>query len=258
MSALRKIQEDFSATVLGDADVVAPHLTAARGPVARRIAVYRNTVQASLTDVLAAAYPVVRRIVGEAFFAGLARRYIAAHPPAAPQLSDYGAAMADFIAAAEPLRPLAYLPDVARLEWARGEAYFAADAETLAAQTLAAVPPVDLPDVRWTLHPATRLVISDFPIHRIWQVNQPEVAEVPEVDMTVAEAVLVSRARHQVTARKLSAGDAAMLAAMAAGATLAEAVGDAGDAEPAFNLQEALHLHLQGGTFSGIILPRPD
>lgn len=255
MSALRKIQEDFRDTVLGHDDVVAPHLTAARGPVARRIAVYRNTVQTSLTDALVAAYPVVRRIVGGTFFAGLAWRYIAAHPPAAPQLSDYGAAMADFIAAVEPLRPLAYLPDVARLEWARGEAYFAADAETLAPQTLAAVLPVDLPDVRWTLHPATRLVTSDFPIHRIWQMNQPDVADVPEVDMTVAEAVLVGRAHNQLTTRKLSASDAAMLAAMAAGATLAEAVGDA---EPAFNLQEALQLHLQGGTFSGIVLQTPD
>lgn len=252
MSALRKIQEDFRDTVFGADDAIAPHVQTPRGPLSRRIAVYRNTVQASLTDVLAAAYPVVRRIVGERFFVALARRYIAQHPPRLPQLSEYGAWMADAIAAAEPLRELPYLPDVARMEWARGESHFAVDAAALDPAALAAIAPDALPGLRLQLHPATRVVTSDFPIHRIWQVNQPDVIDVPAVDMSIAEAVVITRPAMTVATRKISSGDAAMIEAFDDGATLADAIDAATRAEPAFDLQSALASHLEGGTFAAL------
>ncbi|MDX2224179.1 MAG: DNA-binding domain-containing protein [Rhodospirillaceae bacterium] len=249
---LPELQRAFRDTVLGGADRIVPFVAAHRGPLAGRIAVYRNTMQASLTDVLAAAYPVVRRIVGERFFATLARRYIAAHPPRVPQLSDYGADVADFIAAAEPLRALAYLPDVARLEWARGEAYFAADAAPLDPLALAQVPAERVAQARFVAHPAARLIRSGYPIHRIWTVNQPEVADVPAVDMTVAETALITRPARHVVTRRLGAGDAALTAALLAGASLADAAHAGEAAEPGFDLQVALEAHLTGGTFNGV------
>ena len=253
---LGKIQQDFRATVLGHDDVAAPHLMSARGPLARRIAVHRNTVQASLTDVLASAFPVVKRIVGDEFFVGFARRFIAESPPKVPQLSEYGRDLPAFIATAEPLKALPYLPDVARLEWARGESYFAADAEPLAVERLGAIAAEALPEAKLILHPATRLVASPYPIHRIWMVNQPDVAEVPQVDMTVAEAVLVLRSGFHVVTRKISTGDAALIAAIGAGATLSAAAEAALSADPIFELQVVLASHLTGGTFSGVIPPR--
>lgn len=255
MSALRKIQEDFRASVLGREDVIAPHVEVSRGPKARRIAVYRNTVQASLTDVLAVAFPVVKRIVGDSFFATLAHRFIAAHPPQMPQLSAYGAGLPAFIATAEPLKPLPYLVDVARLEWARGEAYFAADGEALAAEHLARVPPDSLPDLHLALHPATRVISSRYPIHRIWQVNQPEITDVPEIDLSVAEAAIVSRPAFQVSTRQLSLGDAAFVAAFGSGAALSVALDAALQLEPSFDVQTALVQHLIGGTFASLMLP---
>src|SRR5258706_11424995 len=128
MTHLRDLQIHFRKAVLGADDGALREFVRAPGPIADRIDVYRNTVQSSLTEVLASAFPVTQRIVGDRFFAGLARAFIAAHPPRRPHLSTYGDGFSAFIAASDIEQQLSYLPDVARLEWARGEAYFAADA----------------------------------------------------------------------------------------------------------------------------------
>src|SRR5437879_3167885 len=121
-AVLLELQQEIHAAVLGTDDgALGERVVAPRGTASARIDVYRNTVQASLTEVLAAAFPVAQRIVGSAFFAELARAFIAARPPRAPQLSAYGRAFPDFIVAPSHDHHLLYLPDVARLEWARGE-----------------------------------------------------------------------------------------------------------------------------------------
>lgn len=246
---LSSLQRDFKNAVLGPAEgALAAHVPPA---LAARIAVYRNTVRGSLADVVAAAFPVTQRIVGAPFFAALAGRYAVDQPPRQPQLSSYGAGFPDFIAR-DPRHGLAYLADVARLEWARGESYFAADAPALAPAAIAALAPEALEAAVLLLHPATRLVRSRFPILHIWKVNQPDVADVPAVDMAAAENVLVSRSAGRVNLRAVSAGDAAFIAAIQTGRTLGAAVAGGHDADAGFDLESALRDHLIGGTFSGM------
>lgn len=251
---LLELQRTFRATVTSRDDAVAPLVRAAHGPVSRRIAVYRNTVQKSLIDVLAVAFPVTQRIVGERFFAAMARDFVVQHPPRAPQLSLYGDGFAAFIAAHQRTQGLPYLADVARLEWARGEAYFAADAPALDPAALAAIAPDQLVKVKLNPHPATRLMTSTHPIHRIWAVNQPDVADVPAIDMNVAESVLISRPLYEVHLRKITQANGAFVAACAQGQMLGEAVAQAFVAEPAFDFQAALQDHLINGTFTALTL----
>ncbi|MDX2141723.1 MAG: DNA-binding domain-containing protein [Rhodospirillaceae bacterium] len=252
---LLELQQTFRATVLSEDDVIARHVRATRGPISRRIGVYRNNVQASLIEVLAAAYPVAQRIVGKRFFHALAREFVVRHVPHVPQLSLYGASFADFVASHDKTQALPYLPDVARLEWARGEAYFAADAPPLDPATLSTIEPACIGDVKLRVHPATRLISSSFPIHRIWTVNQPDVTEVPAVDMTVSESVLISRPRYHVGVRLISLADAAFLRACMAGQTMAQSADAAMEMESTFDLQGALQQHFLGGSFTALELP---
>jgi hypothetical protein len=240
-SALADMQRRFRGAVLGGDDAPLAPFIQADGSAAR-LAVHRTTVQSGLIDVLAAAFPVTRRVIGSRTFAGLARRFIAASPPRAAYLSAYGDGFADFVAR-EDLLP--YLADVARLEWARAEAYFAADAPPLDPARLTALTPEALERAVLTLHPATRLVDSRFPIHRIWQVNQPEAADVPPVDMSTAQSVLVTRRGFDLVTRLLSPADAAFMSAVSRGAPLAEAA----EAQSGFDLQQALQDHFMSGTF---------
>ena len=234
------------AVLSGDDRALAPLVAAPA-----RIAIYRNTVQGSLVEVLAAAYPVTQRIVGPGFFAGLAHTFAVAHPPRLPQLSTYGADFPGFVDRSLARHGLPYLADVARLEWARGESYFAADAPALSPAALAATAPGALDGLKLTLHPATRLIRSAFPIHRIWRVNQPEVTEVPAVDMTAAEDVLLTRAEDRVSLRVIAPGDAAFIAAVVSGAGLGDAAARASAENHAFDLESALRDHLIGGSFAG-------
>ena len=253
MTSLRDLQKQFRSAVLGRDNGGLANRVQAPGPVGDRLGVYRNTVQGSLADALVATFPVVRRIVGEEFFAGFARRFVAAHPPQRPQLSTYGAGFPDFIAAADVNQQLPYLADVARLEWARNESYFAADAPLIDTQRLA-IDAEDLETMTLRLHPAARCVVSRFPIFRIWEVNQPTITNVPTVDMSIPQAVLISRPKHHVIVREIALADAAFVIALSEGETFGDAADTAFLNDPTFDLQGALAQHFVHGTFAGVSL----
>jgi hypothetical protein len=131
--------------------------------------VYRNNYRGALQDALLSAYPVLEKLVGEAYFKQLARGYIAQHPPTEANLFAYGAHLADWLDT-----PLVYLPDVARLEWACHLAYYAPDAPYLAAQDLANISPAHFPQLCFVSHPACQLIRSPYPIASIWLAHQQE------------------------------------------------------------------------------------
>ena len=160
------LQGEFASALL-DPERDVPHgVVAPDGRVDRkRFNVYRNNVVVSLASALEAAYPAVREIVGHEFFRAMALVHARAHPPTDPRMILYGGAFPNFLETFEPAAHLAYLPDVARLERARREAYHAADANAGGQEKLAALPPEVLADTRLNLAPIGsdhRLVASDF------------------------------------------------------------------------------------------------
>lgn len=223
-----------------------------RGNIDRRLNVHRNNILASLSDVLAATYPVVRRVVGPRFFGNLARIFAETTPPRLPQLSAYGGELASFLSTFEQVQQLPYLPDVARLEWARTEAYFAADSAPLDPNKLAAVDPGDTINLCFVLHPATRLVTSQQAIYRIWKVNHPSVNNVPKIDLDVKESVLVTRPHYEVNTHRINGGDYAFVSALSNRLSLGQAADIAMAADESFDLQSTLEAHLKNGTFKEI------
>lgn len=250
---LHDLQKGLAEVALNNA--LAPMLDAieaAHGSKERRLGVYRTNTLNSLSDVLASAYPVVERIVGLRFFRAVAEAFIAAHPPQQPVLYRYGGDMADFLQGFEPAQKLLYLPDVARLEWARIEAYFAADSAPLDPQKLAEVPPERLGDVAFTLHPSAGLLGAAFPVFEIWSVNQPDHERVPEIDFSVHENGLIFRRDQIVTQRVLGPGALAWLESLKHGHALGEATEQASALDAHFDLQNTLRQHLADGIFTDI------
>src|SRR6266436_557889 len=103
--------ETSFAQALLDADRPIPYGITAHNAVvsARRFAVYRNNVVAGLVKALKSRFVVVDKIVGEEFFAAMARVFVKEQPPRSPVLAIYGDEFATFIAAFDPARELAYL-----------------------------------------------------------------------------------------------------------------------------------------------------
>src|SRR6266850_2007205 len=115
---------------------------------ARRFAVYRNNVVAGLVKALKSRFAVVEKIVGEEFFAAMARVFVMEQPPRSPLLATYGDNFPAFIAGFEPARELPYLVDVARLEAARTRSYHAADATPVDPGQLATLDTCDVGSIR--------------------------------------------------------------------------------------------------------------
>lgn len=192
-------------------------------PAGRRFDVYRNNVTVSLTDALAVGFPVIQKLVGEAFFRAMAVEFLRAHPPATPVLVRWGEDFPGFLESFKPVAHLPYLVDVARLEYALREAYHAADATPVAPDALGTP---DLASARLRLAPATRLVASRFPIHAIWRFNTDPAA--PPVSGG-AQSVLVTRPDWDPWPRLIAPDAARFIAALLAGENLGEAAEAAGE-----------------------------
>jgi hypothetical protein len=196
----------------------------------RRFAVYRNNMVHSLTEALMRRFPVVERLVGPEFFRALAPLYLAADPPPSAVLIRWGAGFPEFLAGFPPLAGLPYLPDVARLEWLRGIAYHAADAQPLSAEALAAE--TDPARLRPGLHPSVSLLRSRHPVVSVWLANQPGTEPAP-LDLDAPETALILRdPSDRVPVIALSAGDAAFVEALLSGQSLLGATAAANSAAP--------------------------
>lgn len=229
-------QASFAAALLDAGKPVPEGVTSYTGnQPARRFAVYRNNVVASLVEALGVRFPAINRIVGEEFFNAMARVFVAAHPPRSPLLMTYGDDFPDFIAGFEPAGELPYLADVARLEAARTRAYHAEDAEPVDPNLLRSIDPEALGGIRFVPHPSAEVVRSRHPIVIIWAMNAGE-AKLGPIENWRPEDALVARPRLDVEVRSLPAGGAAFLAALIAGNTLADAVEAAAVEDAEFDL----------------------
>ncbi len=240
-------QNAFAAALLDPEKPVPPGLVRPDGQAAgRRFDIYRNNVVVALIEALGEAFPVVRALVGEEFFEAMAGVYVRAHPPSSARMMFYGKGFAAFLETFGPVAGLAYLPDVARLEYARRLAYHAADEPAADPSVLAGLDPAALMEVRLSLQAACRIVRSAHPVHAIWRFNATEDKSPVQPG---AEDVLVSRPADAVLVQLLPPGGAAFLLALEAGEPLGPAAERAAAEAPEFDLGASL-----AGMFAGPIV----
>ena len=246
------IQGHFVDGLVDAGRTVPADLTAWSGPSpARRFAVYRNNVRIARIGALASRFPATERIVGTAFFTGMAEAFVALYPPRSPVLIDYGDDLAEFVEGFEPAASLPYLADVIRLEAARGKAYHGADAAPLDPAALAAVPAERLAGLTCSLHPAASVIRSNHPIVTIWAMNAGE-AEIEPIGDWRGEDALVARPHLTVLVRHLPSGGGPFLSALARGSTLGDAAATAFEAASDFDLTANLTGMLQAGFVTAI------
>jgi len=238
MPDLLDFQADFGAALRDRArtPALAHRLAGEPDVVDTRMAIYRANMVAAADKALSAAYPVIRQVVGAEFFHGLAREYQRATPSTSGDLTAFGATFDAFLAAFEHTRPMPYLPELARLEWAAHLAYGAADAPAWDVAALAAIPPDRQDAIRFQWCPGLAVVRSAFPIVRIWTIHQPGFDGVFEVDWGRAETALVARDGFAVTVVDCPPADAAFIEASLRGASLGDAAAAALEDHPHFDL----------------------
>jgi hypothetical protein len=242
----------FAAALL---DPNRPSPAAVAGPngkaATKRYDVYRNNVTVSLINALAAVFPATMRITGTDFFRAMARLHVRATPPTSPLLFEYGRDLPDFMERYEYARSMPWLADVARIELAWLDAYHAADAEPLAVEALAAIPPEQLADTVLTPHPAARILRSCHPAVTIFAMNRND-GPVGRIEAIEPEDALVTRPRLEVIVRRLPPGGAIFLTRLMAGEPLGTAAAAARADSPAFDLSANIAGMLAAGVFAAI------
>lgn len=201
------------------------------------LAVYRNNVRSSLSRALGQAFPVLKELVGEAFFKFLAHEYYQAHPPTSRRLLAYGDHLPMFLETFDPVAEYPYLPDVARLERLYLHAYHAKDAALIAPDTILAAAGEDVASLVFNFHPSVQFLASDYAVASIWQAHQRATRAPMETIEQAAEHILIARIHMDVRIRVLTRGDYTALLALSLGHTLEVAVGQAVEADELFDPQ---------------------
>lgn len=235
-------QADFAHALLNPDAPCPSGLTSWNGSdPATRFAVYRNNVMVSLIDALASSFPVAQTLVGEEFFRAMAADFARTHPPRSAVMTWYGQDFADFVAAFSPAASVPYLADVARLEWAQLQAYHAADATPLSAETLQATlqDPQQLTQLRWSLHPSVRVLSSAYAVLGIWAAHQGEQPPT-HIEPDGPQTVLVFRDGLDVQTVDVSAGCGRFIDGLQNGQTLLTAAQMTIDSHAKFDLPQAL------------------
>jgi hypothetical protein len=215
-------QAAFQAAILDPSAAVPDGVINPDGaPAKKRFDVYRNNVAVSLSDALEAAFPVVRKLVGDEFFRAMAGVYLRKHPPKSPLMMFYGDAMPQFLGRFGPAKSIAYLPDIARLELGLRHAYHAADATPVDAHALTALTPEALMGARLRIAPATLTLTSDYPVHAIYRANTQTDAPKPVMR---AEAVLITRQAFDPELHPINAAAAGCVSALQKGQSLGQAM----------------------------------
>jgi len=251
-------ETSFARALLDTAQPIPSGITAHNAAIPTgRFAVYRNNVAVSLVNALKSRFPVVEKIVGEEFFAAMARVFVLERPPRTPLLATYGDEFAAFIATFDPARELAYLADVARLEAARTRAYHAADATPFGVAEFAAVDASAVGGIRIDLHPSAEIVRSPHPIVTIWAMNSGE-RDLAPIENWHGEDALVVRPYLDVDVRLLPPGGAAFLLALAGARPLGEAAAAALADHPEFDLSRNLAGLIGSGLMRSIAVAEPE
>ena len=240
MLSLLEIQTAFAGALLHDGAADPGDWLREDGIAATaRIDIYRNNMQASLGEALGEMFPVIRRLVGDGFFAYATHEFVSQHLPVSPCVADYGAGFADFLSAFAPCCELPYLPDVARFERLLHDGARRAAGTPLDAAALAVFEAANAGRLVFAFQPTHGYLCSPWPVTAIWRANQ-DGGDGAIDPLGGGVLVEVCRVDGIVEFRELPPAGFAFRAALAGGVTFADALEAVSDRDAAFDVAAAL------------------
>lgn len=223
-------------------------------PAGERVAIYADMYLWRLIDGLRQTFPNLGRYLGDERFAALGEAYLRRHPSEHHDIAQVGRHLASFLRE-HPAEERPDLADLAELEWARQEVFFAPSAEPLVPGALAALRPEELARVGLALTPALRLLQLEHAAIPIW--HSLEEGAPPGAPSRERSIAAVWRVGFDVAHGTIAPEERAALEAARAGASLAEiCAAFAGQADPAAAAFEALSSWLAEGWIVGLPPPR--
>lgn len=140
----------------------------------KRWTIYNHNWLFGHIKALSLTYPVCNRLVGDSFFEAMAKDYVQSNFSTYFSLNAYGANFSEFIQHFSPASSLAYLADVARMEWIVHKVFIGPSNQIMNLSKISEI--IDqldkYPKVIISLIQNGHLLKSKYPIHKIWETNQ--------------------------------------------------------------------------------------
>lgn len=188
--------------------------------------IYRNGYYRSTIDTLVSNYPAVLALVGDDYFRSLANHYVTEFPPCVGSLVGYGHEFASFLAEHDVSQQLPYLSDIARLDRAWLNVYFAAENAPITVDEISTLMGRgdDIAVQQLVLRAATDIVSLDYVVTPVWQ----KLKETGRLNTAIEvikkpEYVLVWRQHSEVLIRPLPSVEFKFLSGLNTGLNLGEA-----------------------------------
>lgn len=221
------------------------------------LAVYGDGYALRLIEALTTDYPGLMAMAGPADFDHLARAYIVRHPSHHPSIRWYGKGLADFMANTPPYSGSPAAAEMARFEWALGEAFDSPDLTPIKAEALMALPPEAWETLSFTALPSLRRLPLAFDVPQAWQRRTEVEAGNLEVERATAGPVTWAIWRPELVSnyRSLEPDEAVLLDALVEGRAfpdLCEAVAAfTGEEEAPARAAGLLRAMVEGGMIAG-------
>lgn len=202
-----------------------------------------------LHEALSLRYPALERSLGPDEFAIVAHAVAHVAPPRSPVLIDWGGEMATVLECLALSRNLAFLPDLARLEWLRWRALNAADARAMPIHELAVWATSSARPMFLRLHPSASVMTSVHPIVTIL-----ECLLFPRADplgLEAPQSALVARQGDRIITHEIAEIEAVFLGKLIEGAALDVARRATEAVDPSFSSAPSLNLLIQLGLVTG-------
>ncbi len=184
MNKLKAIQRDMTAYVLGESPAESLLSSIVETPLGApdRLQIHRNTYRLTLSSALADVYPIVQTFVGREWLEAALKKFVLEHPPQSACLADYGGKFADFLDSFEPAASIAYIGDVARLEWAIHVCQNGRDEKFLSGRDWVDFVGPDVSGKTLRLVKAHQFITSQYPLLDLWNVGNGA-EDVGEIDI---------------------------------------------------------------------------
>ena len=137
-------------------------------PAVERVAIYAGMYRWRLVEALRETFPNLVRFLGDESFAALAEDYLRRHPSEHHDVGQVGRRLAAFLREyPDPERP--DLADLAELEWARQQVFFAPPAEPVGAEALAGLEAEAFSRSGLVLSPALQVLVLAHAATPLWR-----------------------------------------------------------------------------------------
>jgi hypothetical protein len=175
MNSLREIQAGLQAYLLDPRSENNPTFVSdgGRATPAFQLSVYANAYLLRLKEVMSSDYPALNMAIGSDRFDSLIEGYIQCYPSRCFSLRDYGCHFPDYISEKidtdHAYRGMQWLAELALFEWRLGEAFDAADCQSVGESDMAAIPAHEWPKLKFGFTPSVSCMDLQWNVPVMWK-----------------------------------------------------------------------------------------